>query len=181
MTLGTQSPPLEHRSIFDISIAMRDPVARRMRDRYIAQRFPQFNEPHRALKNTESVLNWARQFVDDDRPQLAVEILNLALQEDPAQRPIWLFLIEYAFLETDSARFNELADAFKRQFPGDTAIELVNTMGHDFAPTDPRYSHINAPAELPDWSKLESGDRNRERQQKFHVSLTEAMAFHLPR
>jgi hypothetical protein len=168
-------------SMFDIAGAMRDSAQRRLRDRYIAQRFPQISEPHYALKKTDIVLTWVRQFLDDDRPQMAEELMQLALQEDVKQREPWLFLIEVAYLRMEHSRFNELASEFKLLFPEDAAIGIIDAMGKDLTPGDSRYAHVSTQHELADWSLLNQVARNPLLQQKFHVSMVEAMSFHLPR
>jgi pilus assembly protein FimV len=152
-----------------------------MRDRYIAQRFPQISEPHIALKKTPEVLQWARQFLDDDRPQMAEELMHLALQEDITQREPWLFLIEAAFLREERSRFSSLVAEFKQRFAGDVAIASMDAMGRELEPNNPQYAHVSEPLPLPEWSMLNSVARNPALQQKFHASVLEAMAYHLPR
>lgn len=181
MSQSEQAPPLTAASMFDISKAMRDTPLRRMRDRYIAQRFPQIAEPHIALKKTQEVLHWARQFLDDDRPQMAEELMQLALQEDILQREPWLFLIEAAFLREERSRFNDLTAEFKQRFPGDAALPSMDAMGKELEPNNPNYAHVNEPLPLPEWSMLNSVARNPVLQQKFHASVLEAMNYHLPR
>jgi hypothetical protein len=168
-------------SLFDISKAIREPAQRRMRDRYIAQRFPQISEPNIALKRTDVVLNWARQFLDDDRPQMAEELMQLALQEDVKQREPWLFLIEVAYLRREVSRFDELSAEFKSLFANDVAAPVIDAMGKDLMPTDPRFAHVSTPHDLPEWSLLNEVARNPLLQQKFHASMVEAMSYHLPR
>ena len=158
-----------------------DPVARRLRERYIAARFLQFPQPAQALKNTGNVMRWARQLLDDDHPSLTTELLQLALEEDRSQRSLWLFLIELGYLGNDPAAFGELIDAFRQRFPNDEAWHVIETMGRKLIPHDPRFAHVIDPVVLPDWSTPDSALRDELRQQKLHASLTDAMAFHQAR
>jgi len=147
-------------AILDESQLPADPVARRLRERYIAARFLQFPQPTHELKNTSNVMRWARQLLDDEQPRLAAELLQFALEEDRTQRPIWLCLIELAYLGND---------------------QVIDTMGNKLLPNDPRFAHAVKPVILPDWSTPESELRDDLRQRKLHESLVNAMTFHLSR
>ncbi len=156
-------------------------TARRMRERYIAARFLQFPQPAHALRNTSSVMTWARQLMDDDQPRQAAELLQLALEENHAQQPLWLFLIELAYLGKDPGLFVELTESFQLRFPRSEAIPVMDAMGRKLLPADPNYSHAAADFVLPDWSTPESELRDELRQRKLHAALVEAMAFHSSR
>ena len=165
----------------DEAIVPSDPAARRLRERYIAARFLQFPQPARALVNTANVMMWARQLMDDDQPRQAAELLQLALEENPAQRPLWLFLIELAYLGNDAGLFAELSDSFKKRFPGFDDVPLIDAMGIRLLPGDPRFSKPATTFVLPDWSTPESELRDPLRQKKLHSALVEAMTFHSAR
>jgi hypothetical protein len=152
-----------------------------MRERYIAARFLQFPQPAHALRNTASVMRCARQLLDDDHPRLAAELLQLALEEDRSQRPLWLCLIELAYLANDPAAFGELSDFFRQLFPQADALPMIDAMGNKLLPHDSRFAHALNPVILPDWSTPDSELRDGLRQQKLHAALVEAMAFHQAR
>lgn len=158
-----------------------DPAAQRLRERYIAARFLQFPQPTHALKSTSSVMRWARQLLDDEQPRLAAELLQFALEEDRSQRPLWLCLIELAYLGNDPAAFGELSDSFRIRFPDAEALPVIDAMGNKLIPNDPRFAHAVNPVVLPDWSTPESELRDGLRQQKLHEALVNAMAFHQAR
>ncbi len=189
--------PAREGAVLDVSKVQQDAGTRRLRDRYIATRFAQFPEPGIALRHTSEMLRWARQLLDDDQARLATELLYLALEEEPQQRRVWLFLLELAFLNEDVTQFNELSDGFKARFvmadAGDDANnanaqdeeneiaennKIIDVMGIELAPNDPRYANAGAPAMLPNWSTPDGVDRNEIGQQKLHGSLLDAMAFH---
>jgi hypothetical protein len=158
-----------------------DPAQRRLRDRYIAARFRQFLQPTDALRDTTVIMRCARQLLDDDHPRVAAELLQLALEEKPSQRPLWLCLIELAYIGNDAAAFSELSDSFRHLFPDAEALPVIDAMGNKLLPSDPRFSHALSPVILPDWSTPESEMRDELRQQKLHKALIDAMAFHLSR
>ncbi len=168
--------------VLDVSTVAQGANKRRLRDRYVATRFAQFTEPDSALQNTSEVALWARQLLDDDQPRLAVELLQLALQEEPKQVPLWLFLIELAFLNSDSGAFNGLADEFKQRFAADsnlaTTLGTIDAMGVELDPLDPRYANAGPPELLPNWSTPEALERDEVKQRKFHAALLEAVTFH---
>ncbi len=167
--------------ILDESQLPTEVTARRMRERYIAARFLQFPQPAHALRNTSSIMAWARQLMDDDQPRQAAELLQLALEENHAQQPLWLFLIELAYLGKDPGLFVELNDSFKERFPRSEAIPVMDAMGKKLLPADPRFSHAVTDFVLPDWSTPESELRDELRQKKLHLALVDAMAFHSSR
>ena len=158
-----------------------DLAARRLKERYIAARFLQFPQPAHSLKSTSSVMRWARQLLDDDQPRLAAELLQFALEEDHSQRPLWLCLIELAYLGNDPAAFGELSDSFRDRFPDADALPVIDAMGNKLIPNDSRFAHALSPVVLPDWSSPESELRDGLRQQKLHEALVSAMAFHQAR
>lgn len=182
MEATTDFVPTRSGAVLDVSPIAKDPTKRRLRDRYIATRFAQFPEPGVALRNTTEMLRWARQLLDDDEPRLGVELLHLALEEDPRQRDLWLFLLEYAFLNSDIGAFNALADDFKQRFnmigQADPAVKTIDAMGVELDPSDPRYASAGEPEMLPNWSNPESAERNETRQRKFHQAMVDAMSYH---
>jgi hypothetical protein len=172
-------PPIK--SIFDISDNIKDVDARRLRERYIAHRFPQFAGAASQLRNTNEILRAARHLLDDGRPNLAEELLSIALQEEPYQREAWLFLIEVAFLSHDAARFESLADDFKKMFANSQDNQVIDAMAHDLNPSDPRYQNIESPTPLPNWSSLAAQGRDEIRQRSFHHALVDTTNRYLMR
>ena len=164
--------------MFDIVPASMSRDEQRLRERYISQRFPQLADPATDLRRTGDVLTWAQQSIEDGRKSQAIELLTLALQEDVAQRAIWLFLIEDAFLQDDAERFAQLASEFKHQFAGDTAQVLIDAMAHDLAPAAlpvTGASPPSAPMALPMWS--DGGvERDADLQNKLHAALQQVVA-----
>jgi hypothetical protein len=158
-----------------------DPAARRLRERYIAARYLQFPNPAQTLKNTNNVLRWAQELLDDDQPRQAAELLQMALEESPKQKPLWLFLIELAYVGGDVGGFVELSDAFRKRFADAEELAVMDELGKRLLPADPRFAHAEAAIVAPGWTTPDSGLRDALRQRKLHQSLVEAITFHLSR
>ncbi len=160
-------PPRQKLSVFGTPWPL-DPPLLRIRLRYITARFLQMPEPRMSLRNTEEILRFAQQMMDDGTPRAAIELVRLAIEEDPEQRPLWLLLLGHAFESDDAAEFAELARAFGQQFPADEAQPEIGNMGKWLAspghpPPDPARSAAWSPAALL--------GRNHESQQDFHARL----------
>lgn len=166
---------------FDVSHLQHDANKRRLRERYIQARFPQFSESNTSLRNTKEVLRWARQFLDDDRSGPAIELLELSLEEDATQREVWLFLIEHAFLNSDAPRVSELAAEYAMRFGRDDATAVIEAMGHELSPNDPQFLHVTQTAELPNWSSFAAAGHDEAMQRKYHAALLRTAAYHLGR
>jgi hypothetical protein len=170
-----------YNAILDKSQLPADGAAQRLRDRYIAARFLQFHDAIHGLRETDNVMRRARQLLDDEHPRLAAELLQLAIEEDRSQQPLWLCLIELAYLAGNPAAFAELSDAFRQRFPQSDSLPVIDALGNKLLPNDPRFVHANKPVSLPNWSIPESEHRNEAMQKKLHAALAEAMAQHAPR
>lgn len=169
----------DKKNLFDISENIKDIDARRLRDRYIASRFPQFAGNTSQLRNTEEILRSARNLLDDGQPNLAEELLSIALQEEPHQREAWLFLIEVAFLNHDAARFDALTDNFKYLFTHNDDQYVIDAMAHDLNPNDPRYQNLYSATPLPNWSSLAALARDEIKQRRYHQALLETANHYL--
>lgn len=177
----SSKPGATSSAILDESQIPTDPAARRLRERYIVARFQQFPHPAQALKNTANVLRWARELLDDDDPRQAAELLQIALEEDPSQRRVWLFLIELAFTANDPGMFSELSDRFLSRFPAAEELTAIDGMGRRLLPNDPRYAKAAPAAMAPGWCTPDSELRDALRQERLHTALTDAMTYHLSR
>jgi len=181
MSLSTSGSRGTSSLILDESQLPSDPAARKLRERYIAARFLQFPNPAQTLKNTSNVLRWAQELLDDDQPRQAAELLQMALEESPKQKPLWLFLIELAYVAGDPGTFVELSDAFRKRFAGAEELTVIDELGKRLLPADPRFAHAEAAILAPGWTTPDSELRDALRQRKLHQSLVDAMTFHQSR
>lgn len=160
-------PPRPKLSVFGTPWPL-DPPLLRIRLRYITARFLQMPEPRMSLRNTEEILRFAQQMMDDGTPRAAIELVRLAIEEDPEQRPLWLLLLGHAFECDDGAEFAELARAFGQQFPADAAHTEITNLGKWLAaPGHPAPD----PARSAAWSPAALLGRDQQAQQDFHTRL----------
>lgn len=148
-----------------------EPALLRIRLRYIAARFLQLPEPRVALRNTEEMLRWAQQMQDDGMPRAATELIRLAIEEDPTQRPLWQFLLARAFEDDNAAEFAELARVFALQFPGDDALPEIDAMGIRILGG---HSSSVVHSAGPQWSASSFFRRDASGQRSMHESLLQA-------
>lgn len=125
-------PPTRKLSVFGTPWPL-DPPLLRIRLRYITARFLQMPEPRISLRNTDEILRWVQQMLDDGMPRSAAELVRLAIEEDPEQRPLWLFLIGRACEDDNATEFGELVQAFTAQFPNDTAMAQIDALAQRFS------------------------------------------------
>lgn len=136
------------------------PARRRVRDRYIAARFPGLARCSADLANAPAVVNAARMHFEDGEPSLALELLDLAVEEAPQQSALWLARLEILFLLRDRDAFVAAARAFREVHRFSEAWEEVERLGRAIAPGEalfgasagPRdHEHYGPWPHLPNW------------------------------
>lgn len=151
-----------------------EPTLLRIRLRYITARFLQMPEPRISLRNTDEILRWAKQMQDDGLPRSATELVRLAIEEDPEQRPLWLLLIGRACEDDNGTEFAELVQAFTVQFPNDKAMPQINAMAERFERA-PGTAVITGTFAAPaDWSASALLGRDDRDQRTLHTSIARA-------
>ncbi len=144
------------------------PELLRVRLKYVTARFLQMPEPRILLRNGEDILRWAQQMEDDLQFRAANELVRLALEEEPSQRSLWLYLLGCAVRDADAATFTMLARLFSATFPEDAAMEDVAYVA-GVLPRDPiAAAKINA---VQTWSLSALLNRDARVQRSFHESL----------
>ena len=137
-----------------------DTRRRKMRDRYIAARFPGVAHSGADLADSATVIEAARQWFEDARPALAFELLQLAIEESPQDPAPALARIELRFLLRDAAGFVEAARAFRAAHPKHEAWEEVCRLGRAIAPKEALFGipgaaraheHYGPWPHLPNW------------------------------
>jgi hypothetical protein len=118
-------------------VTMLDARRRRVRDRYIAARFPGIAACGADLADEDRVIEAARVVFEDGRGSDAVELLELANEENPAQQGPWLARLEILYLVRDVAGFTRTARAFaaRHRVEGDTWKEVCR-LGQALAPAE---------------------------------------------
>jgi hypothetical protein len=98
-----------------------DARCRRIRDRYIGARFPGVARSAADLESAERVVKAARLYFEDGQADTALELLDMAIEQDSRAEPLWLAQLEILFLGRNAARFIECARAFRAMHPASEA------------------------------------------------------------
>lgn len=115
------------------------PLRARIRDRYIAARFPGMFRSGADLLELENVVRVARLLFEEGHVDSAHEVFALAIEQSPGDRGLRLAQIEIAYLTQDPERFAELARAFSDSFPDAPEWAEVVRLGYALCPDDPLF------------------------------------------
>lgn len=111
----------------------------RLRDRYIAARFPGIAEGVADLERIDNVIRGARLCFEEERYDQADELLEMAIERSPGAEPLRLARIEIAFLRREAARFVALARELRREVPDSRNWSEVARLGRAIAPAEPLF------------------------------------------
>ena len=137
------------------------PEARRarMRDRYIAARFPGVLRGSEDLNAIEYVIKVARHHFEEGRLDDAAELFQLAIDQSPREPALRLAQLEITFLARDAATFTRLARSLHAAIPGLPEWDEVVRLGHALSPAEPMFAlagqdddgHYGPWPEMPNW------------------------------
>ena len=122
-----------------------DPRCRKIRERYVAARFPGVTRTLADLQSSDRVVKAARLYFEDEQPELAIELLEIAAQEAPHESPIWLARLEILFLMRDGERFVDAARAFRYAHAGHDAWPEVERLGRALVPGETLFGATSGP------------------------------------
>ena len=137
-----------------------DALARRMRDRYIAARFPGVATGSAELADSGRVIRSARLYFEEDAGGLALELLTMAIQQAPASEPLRLAQLEIAFLGNARGRYVALAREFRDRLPGSPSWPEIARLGRALSPEEALFAsgpgsrphdHYGPWPDLPNW------------------------------
>ena len=137
-----------------------DAKSRRIRDRYIGARFPGVARSAADLEAPERVVKAARLFFEDGDIEAALELLDLAIEQDSRAETLWLAQLEILFLARDRSRYVESARAFHAMHPATESWDEVARLGRAVAPGEALFGADSGPREhehygpwpdLPNW------------------------------
>ncbi len=132
----------------------------RMRDRYIAARFPGLVGGSGDLERVDHVIRTARLCFEEEKYDQAQELLHLAIEHSPDNEPLRLAQIEFAFLRRNRDRFVALAAQFRARLPQSPNWVEIARLGRAVAPDDPQFAtspgshpheHYGPWPDLPNW------------------------------
>ena len=136
--------PRDHRMVADsdsglaTNVPGADPTA--LRRRYIEERFPEIASGTVAPADPDSVVKAARLFYEDGALARAVELLQFAVEENPATLKPWLALFEIFRLDGLTGEFAELAGRFREHHGTSDYWRKVQFIGREIDPENPLYS-----------------------------------------
>ena len=137
-----------------------DARCRRIRDRYISARFPGVARCAADLESPERVIKSARLYFEDGQVDTALELLDVAIEQDSRAASFWLAQLEILFLDRNAARYLECARAFRALHPASDAWAEIARLGLALAPNESLFGTANGPREhdhygpwpdLPNW------------------------------
>lgn len=112
----------------------------KLRDRYLAARFPGVARVAADLEKIEHVIKAARLYFEEDKYDRALELLDMAIVQSPEDESLPLARLELAFLCRATPRFLTLAAAFHRDRPLDPHWEQISRLGKALVPSDPLFT-----------------------------------------
>jgi hypothetical protein len=162
-----------------------DEKRRRIRDRYIGIRFAGIIRSAEDLSNAPRMIRAARAAFEEDHAESALELLELAIEQNLGEKQLWLADLEIAFLVRNAHRFLASARAFRVQFPGAAEWNEVSRLGRALAPDEAlfgarqgarKHEHYGPWPDLPNWI-LAPWDLTQEvSAADFHRAMTSAKA-----
>ena len=132
----------------------------KIRDRYVSVRFAGVARSAADLQDPVRVIKASRLAFEEGHPDSALELLELAIEQNPFEKSLWLAELEIAFLVRDAVRFVESARAFRAAQPKSAEWTEVERLGRALAPDDelfathggPRaHEHYGPWPHLPNW------------------------------
>lgn len=106
----------------------------------IAQRFPELADGSVDMDDPDSVVGAAQRLYKQGSLQRAIDLLQFAVAERPAEMKPWLALFELFHLEAYPHEFSELAARFQRQHGDSDTWRKVQEIGRDLDPANPLYA-----------------------------------------
>jgi phage tail protein X len=110
-----------------------------LRRRYIEERFPEIVTRMIVIDDPDSVVKGARLFYEDGALPRAVELLQFAVEANPAEMKTWLALFEIFRLERLTGEFAALAQRFKAQHGEGETWRKVQYFGREIDPGNALY------------------------------------------
>jgi hypothetical protein len=153
-------PVADAESIADNDPRGYDARCRRIRDRYIGARFPGVVRSATDLESPDRVVKAARLYFEDGQVDTALELLDVAIEQDSRAEALWLAQLEILFLGRNGTRYVETARAFRALLAQSEAWSEVARLGRALCPKEqlfgasmgPReHDHYGPWPDLPNW------------------------------
>lgn len=137
-----------------------DEKRRKIRDRYIGIRFAGIIRSAEDLENAPRIIRAARAAFEEDHAETALELLELAIEQNVHEKSLWLADLEIAFLVRNAHRFVASARAFRLQFADAAEWNEIARLGRALAPDEAlfgarqgarRHEHYGPWPDTPNW------------------------------
>jgi hypothetical protein len=112
---------------------------KRIRDHYLAVRFPGAPHTEEDLRDSTGVIKSARLYFEDGDVERACELLEFAVDVNRADEALWLAHLEILFLKHNGAAFADVARRFHEHFPASGRWPEILRLGLRLAPDDPLF------------------------------------------
>jgi len=142
---GFEAGSIDELPIGDFDAEQLDPRCRKIRERYISARFPGVARTLADLHSADRVIKAARLYFEDDQPELALELLEIGVQETPHESPLWLARLEILFLTRDAAGLVAAARAFRDAHVRHDAWPEIERLGRALVPGEPLFGATCGP------------------------------------
>jgi hypothetical protein len=177
----TVPPQAAVRPVSSLSDAQRA----RLRDRYLAWRFPGVARTAADLKETERIIQAARLYFEDRKLDRAIELLGLAIAQCPGDETLALARLEITFLMRSAALYVELANEFRRAHPASSQWAEVSRLGRAIAPGEAIFGATDGPRatdhygpwpDMPNWMQAPWDLTAEVRATEFHQAMAHRAA-----
>jgi hypothetical protein len=141
-------------------VAQRTAQRERIRDRYLAARFPGVARKGADLQRAEGMIHAARLYFEDRKHDRAIELLDLAVLQSPGEESLALARLEIAFLMRDAPLYVALAGAFRTGHASTAHWDEVCRLGRAIAPEEALFGSAQGPRasdhygpwpDMPNW------------------------------
>lgn len=112
-------------------------MRKRIRDRYLAVRFPGAPHTDDELRDSACVIKSARLYFEDGDIDRACELLECAADVNAKDETPWLAHLEILYLRRNARAFTPLAKRFHEHFPGSGRWGEILRLGLRLDPEDP--------------------------------------------
>jgi hypothetical protein len=157
----------------------------RIRDRYLAARFPGVARTAADLLEAERVIHAARLYFEECKSDRALELLGLAVAQCPKDESLPLAQLEIAFLTQDPALYVGLATRFHDAHPASAHWSEVGRLGRALAPGDALFGDAGGPRDtdhygpwpdMPNWIQAPWDLTAEVRATEFHQAMARRAA-----
>ncbi len=157
---GAQAEPRSLKSLVESDPKTYDARRAKIRDRYVSVRFAGVARSAADLQDAARVIKASRLAFEEGHPDSALELLELAVEQNPFEKSLWLAELEMSFLLRDAERFVDSARAFRAAHPASAEWSEVERLGRALAPAEtlfgarqgPRaHEHYGPWPNLPNW------------------------------